>query len=140
MFGLLGADPVRRAQALVGVGRRHPHVHDRDVGLVRADLAHQVLGVAGLADDVEAGLLEQAAQALAQQHGVVGDHDTEGAHERGSLVTGRRLQGSSSWTRSPESSAFGHETARAGARHERPEVRAVAAGDEDHRGRVVARR
>ncbi len=68
---------MRGAQALVGVGRRHPHVHDRDVGLVRADLAHQVLGVAGLADDVEARLLEQADEALAQQHGVIGDNDAQ---------------------------------------------------------------
>ena len=37
-------------------------------------LAHQVVGVAGLADDLEARLLEQAHHALAQQHRVVG-HD-----------------------------------------------------------------
>ena len=78
MSGLLGADPVRRAQALVGVRRRHPDVDDRDVGLVGADLAHQVLGVAGLAHDLEARFLEQAAQALAQEDGVVGDHDAKG--------------------------------------------------------------
>ena len=89
--GLLGADPVRGAQALVGVRGRHAHVHDRDVGLVRADLAHQVLGVAGLADDVEARFLEQARETLAQEHGVVGDHDADRvAHGR--EPSGRRSQ------------------------------------------------
>ena len=68
---------MRRPQALVGVRRRHPDVDDRDVGLVGADLAQQVLGVAGLADDVEARLFEQAHETLAQQHGVIGDHDTQ---------------------------------------------------------------
>ena len=57
---------VRRAQALVGVRRRHAHVDDRDVRLVRADLAQQVLGVAGLAGDLEAGVLEQPHEPLAQ--------------------------------------------------------------------------
>ena len=68
---------MRGAQALVGVGRRHPDVDDRDVGLVGADLAQQVLGVAGLAGDLEARLLEQAGEALAQEDGVVGDDDAK---------------------------------------------------------------
>ena len=37
-----------------------------------ADLAQQVLGVAGLGDDLEAGVLEQPGHALAQQEAVVG--------------------------------------------------------------------
>ena len=93
--GQLGADLLGGAQALVGVGRRHAHVDDRDVGLVGADLAQQVLGVAGLADDLEAGLLEQAHDALAQQHRVVGDDDPHrvnlpsgiaGSHDRPAAV------------------------------------------------------
>ena len=81
---MLGADLVRGAQALVGVRRRHPHVDDGDVGLVGADLAQQVLGVARLAGDLEARLLEQPRETLAQQHGVIGEHDAErGAHQRG---------------------------------------------------------
>ena len=68
----------RGAQAVVGVVGRHADVDDRDVGLVRADLAQQVLGVAGLRHDLEAGVLEQARGALAQQDGVVGDHDSHG--------------------------------------------------------------
>jgi len=49
---------------------------------VRADLAQQVLGVAGLCDDLEAGLLEQAHEALAQQDRVVGDDYPHGIHLR----------------------------------------------------------
>ena len=37
-----------------------------DVGFVRRDLPQQVLGVAGLADHLEACVLEQANQALAK--------------------------------------------------------------------------
>ena len=85
----LGADPVRRAQALVGVGRRHAHVDHGDVGLVRADLAQQLLGVARLADDLEARLVQQSRDPLTQQNGVVGDHDTHG----GLLLTPRLMSG-----------------------------------------------
>ena len=46
--GVLGAQLDRRAQAVVGVVGRHAHVDDRDVGLVGADLAHEVVGVARL--------------------------------------------------------------------------------------------
>ena len=42
-------------------------------GLCARDLAQQVLGVAGLAHDLDAGLLEQPHDALAQQHRVLGD-------------------------------------------------------------------
>ena len=76
--GQLGADLARRPQALVGVGRRHPHVDDGDVGLVGADLAQQLLGVARLADDLEPRLLQQPHQALAQQGRIVGDDYSHG--------------------------------------------------------------
>jgi hypothetical protein len=75
---VLGADPQRRAQPVVCVGRRHADVDHRDVGLVGVDLAQQVLGVAGLADDLEAPLLEQPHHALAQQHRIVGDDYAHG--------------------------------------------------------------
>ena len=102
--GLLGPDPVRGAEALVGVRGRHPHVDDRDVGLVGPDLAHQVLAVARLGDHVEAGLLEQTDEALAQEDRVVGDDDAKGcAHARQPI----RPYGRSSWTLSPDSSALG---------------------------------
>ena len=44
--GVLGADPLRRDQALVGVGRRHPDVDDRGVRAARAGPAAAALGVA----------------------------------------------------------------------------------------------
>ena len=42
-------------------------------------MAEQVVGVAGLRHDVEAGVVEQAGHALAEEHGVVGEDD---AHRR----------------------------------------------------------
>ena len=45
---------VAAALALVGMGRRHADVDDRDVGLARLDRSQQLIGVAGLADDLEA--------------------------------------------------------------------------------------
>ena len=74
---VLLADLLRRAQSFVGLGRRHLDVDDRDVGLVRADLQQQILGRAALADDLESLALEQAGDALAQQHGVVGEDDAD---------------------------------------------------------------
>ena len=69
----------RRPQTLVGLRRRHADVDDRHVRAVRAHLQHQLVGVPGLADDLEAGVLEQAGDPLAEQHGVLGQHD---AHRR----------------------------------------------------------
>ena len=46
-------------------------------GRVGAHLQQQLVGVAGLADDLEAGVLEQPRDALAQQHRVVGEHDAQ---------------------------------------------------------------
>ena len=68
----------RGLQALVGVGGRHPQVDDRDLGSVLGDGRDQLLGVAGLPDDVEAGLAEQQRDPFAQQHRVVGDHYAHG--------------------------------------------------------------
>ena len=75
---VLRADLHRGAQAVVGVGRRHLDVDDRDVGPVRADLAAQVDRVARLADDVEARLLEQPAQPLAEEQLVLADDHPHG--------------------------------------------------------------
>jgi hypothetical protein len=62
--GVLGSDPMGGAQALVGMGRRHADVDHRDVRLVRADLAQQVLAVARVAGDLEARLLQQPPDSL----------------------------------------------------------------------------
>ena len=108
--GVVGADLVRGAQALVGVGGRHPDVDDGDVGVVGADLAQQVLGVTGLAGDLEARLLEQAREALAQQHGVVGQHDAkrvthgrDSSRARGARECGRPRARPSGRNRGPRS-------------------------------------
>ena len=61
------ADRLRSPQALVGVGRRHPDVHDRHVGPLLADGREQLVGVPDLGDDVEAGLDEQSGDAFAEQ-------------------------------------------------------------------------
>ena len=76
-LGVVAADLERRAQAVVGEVGRHPHVDDRDVRLVRADLAQQVRRVARASDDLDPRVLEQPRDALAEQQLVVGDH---GAH------------------------------------------------------------
>ena len=49
-----------------------------DLGRVAPHLQHQLVRVAGLADHVEAGLLEDPSHALPQKDGVVGEHH---AHE-----------------------------------------------------------
>ena len=86
---MLLADLLRRAQALVGLGRRHADVDDGDVGLVHRDVTEQVLGVSGLRDDLEARLLEQPRDPLAQQHRVVREHD---AHGRGARPGAQRRE------------------------------------------------
>ena len=62
-------------EPLVGVGRRHPDVDDRDRGLVHRDVAHEVRRRCrtGRATSKPASL-EQPDDALAQQDRVLGDH------------------------------------------------------------------
>ena len=47
---VLGADRLRRPEALVGVGRRHPDVDDRHVRSMAADGLQELIGGAGLGD------------------------------------------------------------------------------------------
>ena len=70
---VLGTDPLRRDQALVGVRRRHLDVDHRHIGLGELDAAHQLRRVAHTAGDRHPGTLEQARQPVAQEHRVVGD-------------------------------------------------------------------
>ena len=77
-------------QALVGVGRRHADVDDRNVGLVHGHVAQQVVGRPGLADDDEADFLEQPHDPFAQEHRVVGDHDAPARAELRDRVAQRR--------------------------------------------------
>jgi hypothetical protein len=61
------------------VGRGHADVdHDR-LGWVGPYPGEQLLVVADLSGDLDAGGLEHPGQALAEQHRVVGDHDLHGS-------------------------------------------------------------
>ena len=93
---MLLADRLGRAQALVGVGRRHPDVDDRDVRVLLADRGEELRGVAGLGDDLETGLGEQAGDALPQEDRVVSERDPE-----------RHGTGISARIAGPDSSSFG---------------------------------
>src|SRR4051794_40246760 len=72
----------RGAQAVIGVCRRHPYVGYNDVGAMRGGLPHEVVGITGLRDNLEAGLAEQADQAGAEQHLVFADYDAHGSCAR----------------------------------------------------------
>jgi hypothetical protein len=50
------ADLVRGLDPLVGLGRRHADVHDRDIGLVLIDGGEQFLRGGCLRDDLDASL------------------------------------------------------------------------------------
>ena len=79
MLGMLLAQRVRGAHALVGAGRRHPDVGEHDVGELGVDGRQQLVEVAARADDLEVRLrLEQADDALADEVAVLGDHDAHG--------------------------------------------------------------
>ena len=77
----------RRAQAVVLVARRHLDVDHGDVGPVRQRPAQEVLGVAGLRHHVEAGLVEQPHDALAQEDVVLADHDAQGLRHRSNAIS-----------------------------------------------------
>jgi hypothetical protein len=55
-------------------------VDQHQVGKVLVDQVEKLLGVAGLAEDLHAGAVEQAGQALAEQDVVVGDDHPRLAH------------------------------------------------------------
>jgi hypothetical protein len=65
------------SQALGGVTRRHPDVHQDEVGPLLPDQVQQPRRVAALADHVEAGALKQACQTLAQENVIVGQRDPD---------------------------------------------------------------
>ena len=77
-IGVAPSDLERRPQPIVRIRRRHADIHHRHLGLVRRDLAHELRGVARLADDLEAPLFQQPHEALPQQHRVVRNHYPHG--------------------------------------------------------------
>src|SRR5262249_14869876 len=74
----LFADRRRGTQAVVGVVGGHADVDDRDIGLMGTDLAEKVLGVGGLADDLDPGLVEEARDPFPQEDRVLADHYSQG--------------------------------------------------------------
>ena len=63
----------RGVQALVGVGRRHAHVGDHDVGAVVGDGGGKRRGITDSGDHLVAKAGDQRHEPLAQQHRVVGE-------------------------------------------------------------------
>ena len=70
---------------------------DGDVRLERADRVHQVDGVLGLGDDLEAGVREHARDALAHEGRIVGDR-ARAARSSRATVAGRRAAGTANRT------------------------------------------
>ena len=72
-----------RADALVGVGRRHPDVGEDDVGRARLDGVEQLTEVPRL-DHLPDGrvLGQQGDEALPEQHAVLGEDDPHPGHGR----------------------------------------------------------
>jgi hypothetical protein len=85
--GTLFADHPGRVEALGGVGRRHPNVGHNEVRIHGPNHLEQLGPVTGLTDDVQTRALQQARQAFAKQHVVVGDHHPYRSHHRPSLPT-----------------------------------------------------
>jgi hypothetical protein len=80
--GQVRAGGDRRAQALVRVGRRHPHGDDRHVRAVPEHRLDQGGAITDRGHHLVTVLGEQAGQALAQQHRVVGHDDPQPAAGR----------------------------------------------------------
>ena len=74
----LGADLPGCRESLDGVGRRHPHVDERDVRPERSHRFEQRIPVSHLRDDVEALQSEQLGHSCAQQRVVLGQHYAHG--------------------------------------------------------------
>ena len=67
----------RRPQTIISMPGRHVHISDHDRRTVRETPAQQIVGVAGLSDDLEPGLGKQPRDPLAQQHIVLADHHSQ---------------------------------------------------------------
>ena len=81
-LGDAGARLDRGAQALVGVGRGHANVDDREIGAVTLDGDEERIAVPDALDDLDLLVGEQPREALAQQHRVLCDHDAHGSSAR----------------------------------------------------------
>src|SRR3954453_2004581 len=103
------ADLVRGAHALVGVVRRHPDVHDRDVGTMALDIPYEILRAARLRDHVDPGAAQEEFDACAGEQAVVRDHAPHGSSAMttvpapGGLTTRRLPCSASTRSASPRS-------------------------------------
>src|SRR6266511_4670882 len=75
-------DPIGRDESLVRVGGWHLDVDDGNVRPPTLDEGEERLGIAGLACDLEPGVREDPRDTLADERGVIGDHDAHGTSAR----------------------------------------------------------
>ena len=85
--GQLLLDSGGRDQALVGVRRGHPDIHDDDVRPQLAGQYQQLVPVGRLTDDLDVGRLQHPGKPLPDEHHVVRDQDPHGNSAR---IIGRR--------------------------------------------------
>lgn len=71
-FGMLGSDGVGGTEPFVGVRRGHADVEHGHVGVQRVDETDSFLPVAGHADNIEAGVVQEGGEAAAEKDGVFG--------------------------------------------------------------------
>ena len=69
------ADHACRVEALGGVRGRHPNIDHSELGSLLANGGDQLRTVPALTHDVEAGSLEEAREALAEENFVVREHN-----------------------------------------------------------------
>jgi hypothetical protein len=86
------------------VGGRHADVDNGQVGAVGVDGRDQAGAVADLGDDLDPAVGQQPGQALAQQDGVLGDHDPHGGSP---LITEGILRAITTRTAAPPGSPSG---------------------------------
>ncbi len=81
---MLAANGPRGTQPLIGVRRRHPHIDDGDIRLVRPDGVEQGSRVAHSGDDFVTAPGESLSEAVPHDGGVLGDDDAQrgrGGHQ-----------------------------------------------------------
>jgi hypothetical protein len=81
-LGVAAADLLGGDEAVIASVWGHADIDECDVGAARVDHAYQLVGVAAAPSDLEAGVLEQAGESVAQQDLVIGDHDAHGSSAR----------------------------------------------------------
>jgi len=86
-------NPPGRLQALGRELRRHPDIHHGQVRPFPADEFHEFRGVAGLADDLQPGAVQQARQAFAEKDVIVGQHHSRAARAHTTIMGPGRAAG-----------------------------------------------